>query len=232
MSEGDDPFGRRKDEETDAFGRPVERGGSLWSGGDAAPAGWLPPSEAAPPPSAPSPPAFRPPTDAAPDVSARSGGSQTPSTQPAGDQPAGGQSADYMQRVGAAAIDFVIRAVVLVVLVVALAGIGGEDAASVGVFVLLLLVLPFYGPVLMSRWDGQTVGHRATGTRIVTKHGAPVTGGKAVVREVVVKNLLIEMIGGLFSFGILGLLNYLWPLWDDRYEALHDKICDTRVVKA
>jgi uncharacterized RDD family membrane protein YckC len=28
------------------------------------------------------------------------------------------------------------------------------------------------------------------------------------------------------------LLNYLWPLWDDENEALHDKVCSTRVVAA
>jgi uncharacterized RDD family membrane protein YckC len=234
LSDGEDPFGRRGEEETDAFGRPVDRsgsssGGSLWSGGGAsapAPAsgGWLPPSEAAPPPS---PPAFRPPTDAAPDASAWTGAPQVPSpAAPAGD------SAEYMQRVGAAALDFVIRAVAIVVLLFVAAAIGGESAVEVAVFPIALLVVPFYAPILMSRWEGQTVGHRAVGTRIVTKQGAPVTGGKAVLREVVIKNVVIELLGGLFTFGIVNLLNYLWPLWDAKDEALHDKMCDTRVVKA
>ncbi len=38
-------------------------------------------------------------------------------------------------------------------------------------------------------------------------------------------------IGGLFTILILPLLNYLWPLWDKKNEALHDKMCSTRVVK-
>jgi uncharacterized RDD family membrane protein YckC len=31
-------------------------------------------------------------------------------------------------------------------------------------------------------------------------------------------------------FGLLGLLNDLWPLWDDKKQALHDKVAATNVV--
>jgi uncharacterized RDD family membrane protein YckC len=31
-------------------------------------------------------------------------------------------------------------------------------------------------------------------------------------------------------FGLLSLLDYLWPLWDSKRQALHDKIADTQVV--
>jgi uncharacterized RDD family membrane protein YckC len=51
------------------------------------------------------------------------------------------------------------------------------------------------------------------------------------VREVLAKALLIEGLGGI-AFSIPTILNYLWPLWDDRDEALHDKLCGTRVVPA
>jgi uncharacterized RDD family membrane protein YckC len=34
----------------------------------------------------------------------------------------------------------------------------------------------------------------------------------------------------LLTVYLLTLLNYLWP-WDPRNQALHDKICDTVVVK-
>jgi uncharacterized RDD family membrane protein YckC len=36
------------------------------------------------------------------------------------------------------------------------------------------------------------------------------------------------VLGSLFS--ILTLLDYLWPLWDGRRQALHDKLADTQVV--
>lgn len=38
----------------------------------------------------------------------------------------------------------------------------------------------------------------------------------------------IPLIGNLF--GLLGLLDYLWPLWDDKKQALHDKVAGTNVV--
>ncbi|MEV8378620.1 RDD family protein [Kribbella sp. NPDC056861] len=38
----------------------------------------------------------------------------------------------------------------------------------------------------------------------------------------------IPVVGTLFSF--LGLINYLWPLWDDKKQALHDKVAATNVV--
>jgi uncharacterized RDD family membrane protein YckC len=31
-------------------------------------------------------------------------------------------------------------------------------------------------------------------------------------------------------FGLLGLLNGLWPLWDDKKQGLHDKVAATNVV--
>jgi uncharacterized RDD family membrane protein YckC len=36
------------------------------------------------------------------------------------------------------------------------------------------------------------------------------------------------VVGSLF--GIFGLLNHLWPLWDAKKQALHDKVAATNVV--
>ena len=36
----------------------------------------------------------------------------------------------------------------------------------------------------------------------------------------------VGSIGGLYS-----LLNYLWPLWDGKKQALHDKVAKTNVVR-
>ena len=38
----------------------------------------------------------------------------------------------------------------------------------------------------------------------------------------------VPIVGSLF--GLLGLLNDLWPLWDDKKQALHDKVAETNVV--
>jgi uncharacterized RDD family membrane protein YckC len=142
-----------------------------------------------------------------------------------------------MQRVGAAVVDFFVRlALVLAgVLVGAVAYAGGEDAGSVGIVVGLIIGGAIgglvYAPYMIAKRDGQTFGHKATNTRIVSADGTPLSGGRGFVREVLVKSLLFEGLGS-FLFGIPTILNYAWPLFDQRREALHDKICATRVVEA
>jgi len=59
----------------------------------------------------------------------------------------------------------------------------------------------------------------------------PLTAGGATAREFAAKYLLFETLGG-FLLLVPTLLNYLWPLWDPRGQALHDKLCGTRVVRA
>jgi uncharacterized RDD family membrane protein YckC len=226
-----------RDDEYDAFGRPIER---REEESEAAPL------EPARPPSAErggfAPPGqegsggFLPPTEQAPERDAWWAEAAPPA--PAGFSPSSGQaageSAEWLERVGAAVIDGLIRIaiVVFVVIVAAVATSADEDALSVAALLSVWLVAPFYAPILMARWDGQTVGHKAVGTRIVNRDGSRTSGGKAVVREVLAKGILIEFIGAVVTFGILMLVNYLWPLWDDKNEALHDKMCNTRVVKA
>jgi uncharacterized RDD family membrane protein YckC len=234
LTPDDDPFGRKGEEQTDAFGRPVDESseslpapaeGSLWSGQAERAA-----------PEQPRPGGFLPPTDAPAEQSAwwtepqqRPSGPSAPSTSTATSK---ANLATYGERVGAAVIDFFIRAAIALFFLFVGAASGSEDAAAAGLVIGYYLIAPFYAPIAMTRWEGQTVGHRAVGTRIVTRKGSPVTGGKAVTREVLVKNLVIEIGGGLLSLGVFGIVNYLWPLWDKDNEALHDKMCDTRVVKA
>ena len=86
-----------------------------------------------------------------------------------------------------------------------------------------------YAPVMLAR-TGQTIGHRSVDTRVMRSDGSRIGGGRAFVREILVKALLMENIA-LLTVYLLTLLNYLWPLWDSRNQALHDKICDTVVVK-
>lgn len=241
-----------RDDEYDAFGRPIERREGEDEQAEAtspapAPGGFLPPTEQPPEREAwwadPAPPApsgssatsgWAPPSDSATTGWAPPSGSAPAPTGGFGPATApGGQPAEWLERVGAAVVDGLIRLAIglLLIVIVALAAGGDEDATTIAVLVAMWTILPFYAPILMARWDGQTVGHKATGTRIVNSDGSRISGGRAVVREVLVKHLLFDLVGGLLTIGIAGLLNYLWPLWDDKNEALHDKICKTRVVK-
>jgi uncharacterized RDD family membrane protein YckC len=79
--------------------------------------------------------------------------------------------------------------------------------------------------------NGQTLGKQLCNIRVIKEDGSPVTAGYAVLRDFVIMGLLFGTVGSFF-FGIPTLLNYLWPLWDDKNQALHDKVASSYVVNA
>ena len=239
MSGRDDPFGREGEEQGDPFGRPAEEHAAAEQRDEETPLrGFLPPTDAPPLPAPAPPPAqpggFLPPTDQPPEPDAWWAGPSAPAVERAdgADHPAG-RLAEWPQRALAAVIDFLVRfaAVLFVGTIVAMASGGSEDAVTVAIVAMFWFVTPLYAPVLMARWDGRTVGHRATQTRVVRSDGSRLEGGGAFVREVLVKHLLFDWVAIFVTLGIGTLINYLWPLWDERNEALHDKMCNTRVVR-
>jgi uncharacterized RDD family membrane protein YckC len=78
--------------------------------------------------------------------------------------------------------------------------------------------------------NGMTLGKQVCGIRVAKEDGTPVTAGFAVLREFVVRGLLFGVVGSFF-FGLPGLLDVLWPLWDDKNQCLHDKMVSTYVLK-
>ena len=153
--------------------------------------------------------------------------------EPAAEAPAVA-TADFRSRAGAAFVDFFVRMAILLAasLVGALVSAGGAETATVAtqaVTIAGVVGALLYAPIMIARTGGQTVGHRAVGTRIVRQDGSDLTAGMAGIREVLVKGVLFEGLAVFLAF-VPTLLNYLWPLWDDRDEALHDKVCSTRVV--
>ena len=226
------------------WGAPVPpTGGGLTSGdplGGAVPApAPVPPPSAAPaaPPAGPSAPQAFPPGYSSPAPPGAGG------AVPAYGAPAPGtyQLGSWWARVGAFIIDALIVGVPAII-IFAILGLGaagtdgdGGTAAFIGglllTLVVFLLVALFYAPVMMSRTNGQTVGRMATGIRVIRANGEPMTFGFAALREIAVKGLLIGTVGSV-TFGIVSLLDYLWPLWDDENRALHDMVVNTRTVKA
>jgi uncharacterized RDD family membrane protein YckC len=79
--------------------------------------------------------------------------------------------------------------------------------------------------------NGQTLGKQLCNIRVIKEDGTPVTAGFAFLRDFVVMGLLFGTVGSFF-FGLPTLLNYLWPLWDDKNQALHDKMLSAYVVQA
>jgi uncharacterized RDD family membrane protein YckC len=72
---------------------------------------------------------------------------------------------------------------------------------------------------------GQTVGKLALGIAVRDfDNGGPIGAGRALGRR-------IFFFVGYFLFVIPFLVNALWPLWDPRRQALHDKLARSCVVQ-
>jgi uncharacterized RDD family membrane protein YckC len=102
-----------------------------------------------------------------------------------------------------------------------------DDAVFIAVAIgwLLTIVLPFvYYTVLHGRPRGQTLGKRALGIRVIGEDFRPIGYGRAFGR------FLMSWVMWLACW-LPGLLDGLWPLWDDKNQALHDKVADSIVVR-
>jgi uncharacterized RDD family membrane protein YckC len=81
---------------------------------------------------------------------------------------------------------------------------------------------------------GATPGKRVAGISVRLRDVPGPPPGVAVARRWGLYSLLsvlggIPLVGSLF--GLVALLNVLWPLWDDKKQALHDKVGATNVVQ-
>jgi uncharacterized RDD family membrane protein YckC len=92
-----------------------------------------------------------------------------------------------------------------------------------------------YAPLFMSRpgrRNGQTIGKQLTGIRVVRSDGEAMSYSSSVLREWVARTVVIETVGAALSGGIVILLNYVQPLWDERRRALHDMVASTLVLSS
>ncbi|MEV0614980.1 RDD family protein [Nonomuraea sp. NPDC050404] len=87
------------------------------------------------------------------------------------------------------------------------------------------LVAFLYFWLLHAFWDGQTLGKKLFGIRVVSEYGGRIGVGQAAVRQAVATVLeWVCCIGSLLDLG--------WILFDSRKQALHDKAARTVVVNA
>jgi uncharacterized RDD family membrane protein YckC len=103
----------------------------------------------------------------------------------------------------------------------------------VGITVIAVLVGAVYH-VGFLRWRGATPGKMVLGLQVrLRDQPGPLPWG-VVLRRWLAQfgpNLLgLIPLVGTFS-GLYGLLDGLWPLWDDKRQALHDKWAGTNVVR-
>jgi len=120
-------------------------------------------------------------------------------------------SVGFGERFVAYLIDFVILAVIDVVLIVALGPVGGRLLSFV---VNLAYLVGFWTA------QGATPGKMVLGLRVVKQDGSPLDGSAAALRYV-----------GYIVSGLAIGLGFLWIIWDPQHEGWHDKIAKTRVIK-
>lgn len=158
---------------------------------------------------------------------------------------ANGELADWMSRALATVCDLVIWTAVYVVIALLLslafgigaAASGDESLLSVGAIVLTVVWFGLYAGYtgfLMTRagpGNGQTVGKRLLGIRVVRVDGRPVSLVTVAVRHWLMKFVVFGLLA-VVTLYIATLVNYLRPLWNPQHRALHDDVAGTRVVKA
>jgi uncharacterized RDD family membrane protein YckC len=137
--------------------------------------------------------------------------------------------AGWWSRVGAYLLDAIILIVVAGIPAGIIAAIVGGNAFEPIWIVLAIIFQIAYPAMTMGREgrnNGQTLGHQALGIRVIKIDGSAMTAGSAIVRQFLVLGLLMGICG------LVQLVNLLWPLWDEKNQALHDKIVNTLVVQA
>ncbi len=80
--------------------------------------------------------------------------------------------------------------------------------------------------------NGQSVGKRVMGAQVVyAATGEPLDwANNFLVRSFLLKFIIVNGIASPITSGIFLLINYLWPLWDEKRQAVHDKMMGTQVV--
>lgn len=69
--------------------------------------------------------------------------------------------------------------------------------------------------------NGQTLGHKVLGIRVVREDGKPID----------IPTALIRYVGYIVSGIVIG-LGFFWVIWDPKKQGWHDKMAGTIVVKA
>jgi uncharacterized RDD family membrane protein YckC len=156
---------------------------------------------------------------------------------PAGDDvaqtavPAGLVLAPIIRRVGALAIDQVIVALPVVVVIVA-TGFKPSDTVtsqSLVAFSIAVTAVALVYQTVMIALLGRTVGKLALGTRVVRL----VDGARPGWTEAVMRALLPLSLGAIPSVGLfLVVVVYSLALWTPLRQGLHDKAAGTLVVRS
>jgi uncharacterized RDD family membrane protein YckC len=157
--------------------------------------------------------------------------------------PGGLELGRYLPRVAAYLLDYGLVTTVWAAFFVPIAAFtdqiqthGGDSVTFSGPFVagalISLLVASGVYPAVAIHLFETTVGKHAAGLAVRRSDGSRVEFWRALWRELGAGTLVLTVIGGSITFGLVPVLDYLFPIWDPRSQALHDKMADTVVVTA
>jgi len=102
---------------------------------------------------------------------------------------------------------------------------GSMMALQFRMYLIYVVVATLYY-VVCHGTTGQTMGKMALGIRLIKADGSRAGWGEAAKRAIV--NPIVQIVP--FVGGLLGILNGLWPLWDEKNQSLGDKAARTLVV--
>ena len=149
------------------------------------------------------------------------------------------QVAGPFRRFSAFVIDFVLRAAVIFalwfVILIFGAPFGGGYFAATVVIVTLFVSEWFYGGLLETYWNGQTVGKRMMSIRVLSTNGQPIDGMQGIMRNILRLPDIWPVVYLQFDnetpfFMATGLIGLIVPLLNSRYQRLGDLVCGTMVV--
>jgi uncharacterized RDD family membrane protein YckC len=79
--------------------------------------------------------------------------------------------------------------------------------------------------------SGRTIGERACGIAVRSDPHRSGVARRATYGQAFGRAVMLYVFGGLSFMGV-GAINFLWPLWDVKRQAWHDKVAGTIVVRA
>ena len=100
-----------------------------------------------------------------------------------------------------------------------------------GLLFLVTLIIGWYIWLAFTAKTSQSPAKRLLDVYVLDiQTGQPITAGRVWVREVLVKQLLVTLIGAVI--GVASIVDSIWVLFDKNRQALHDKVVGTVVVYA
>jgi uncharacterized RDD family membrane protein YckC len=136
-----------------------------------------------------------------------------------------GRYAGYGWRVLGYLIDAIVLGIVLGIFS-RLLGIGLYGDFAVG-----FVARALYAGILISYWNGQTLGMKALKLVCVdSRSRAQIPLAQSLIRAFTAEIIAaLSLFGAVF--GVAQLLDLLWPAWDKKNQTLHDKVGKTIVLR-